>query len=57
MSNYFIIGMKQLGADIFDVKDGQVTIQADKEKVRRLWDNYYVPYVNGYLQVWEIPFR
>lgn len=40
--------MKQLGADIFDVKDGQVTIQADKEKVRRLWDNYYVPYVNGY---------
>ena len=43
MSNYFIIGMKQLGADIFDVKDGQVTIQADKEKVRRLWDNYYVP--------------
>ena len=48
MSNYFIIGMKQLGADIFDVKDGQVTIQADKEKVRRLWDNYYVPYVNGY---------
>ena len=25
-----------------------MTIQADKEKVRRLWDNYYVPYVNGY---------
>lgn len=48
MSNYFIIGMKQLGTDIFDVKDGNVTIQADKEKVRRLWDNYYVPFVNGY---------
>lgn len=48
MSNYFIIGMKQMGVDLFDVKDGKVTIQADKEKIRRLWDNYYVPYVNGY---------
>ena len=48
MSNYFVIGMKQMGEDIFDVKDGDVTIQADKEKVRRLWDDYYVPYVNGY---------
>ena len=48
MSNYFIIGMKQMGADLFDVKDGKLTIRADKEKIRRLWDNYYVPYVNGY---------
>ena len=48
MSNYFIIGMKQMGVDLFDVKDGKVTIQADKEKIRRLWDHYYVPYVNGY---------
>ena len=48
MSNYFVLGMKQMGVDLFDVKDGEVTIQADKEKVRRLWDNYYVPYVNGY---------
>lgn len=48
MSNYFVIGMKQMGTDIFDVQDGEVTIQADKEQIRRLWDNYYVPYVNGY---------
>ena len=48
MSNYFIIGMKQMGVDLFDVKDGKLTIRADKEKIRRLWDNYYVPYVNGY---------
>ena len=48
MSNYFIIGMKQLGIDLFEVNDGQVTINADKEAVRRLWDNYYVPYVSGW---------
>lgn len=48
MSNYFVIGMKQMGTDLFDVQKGEVTIRADKEKIRRLWDNYYVPYVNGW---------
>ena len=48
MSNYFVIGMKQMGVDIFDVTDGQVTLRPEKEQIRRLWDNYYVPYVKGY---------
>lgn len=48
MSNYFIIGMKQMGIDLFDVENGKVTIQAEKGLVKRLWDNYYVPYVKGY---------
>lgn len=48
MSNYFIIGMKQMGVDIFDVTDGEVILHPEKELIRRLWDNYYVPYVNGY---------
>ena len=48
MSNYFIIGMKQMGKDIFEVNDGKVTLNLDKKLIRRLWDNYYVPYVNGY---------
>lgn len=48
MSNYFVIGMKQMGVDIFNVNNGSVAICADKDKVRRLWDNYYVPFVSGY---------
>lgn len=48
MSNYFVIGMKQMGKDIFEVKDGKVTINVDKDLIRRLWDNYYVPYMKGY---------
>ena len=48
MSNYFIIGMKQLGTDLFDVQDGKVTIRAEKEQIRRLWDHFYVPYINGW---------
>lgn len=48
MSNYFIIGMKQMGVDIFDAENGEVTLRPEKEQIRRLWDNYYVPYVNGW---------
>ncbi len=48
MSNYFVIGMKQMGTDIFEVKDGKVTVNADKELIHRLWENYYIPYMKGY---------
>lgn len=48
MANYFVIGMRQMGEEIFSVKDGAVTFRIDKEKIRRLWDNYYIPYIKGY---------
>ena len=48
VANYFIIGCKQLGMEIFEVKDGQVTLNFDKDVIRKIWDNYYVPYVKGY---------
>lgn len=48
MANYFIIGCKQLGTEIFSVKDGKVTFQVDEAVMRTLWNNYYVPYLNGY---------
>ena len=48
MANYFLIGAKQLGVEIFSVKDGKATLNFDKEVVRKLWDNYYVPFVKGY---------
>ncbi len=48
MANYFIIGMCQLGTEIFETENGQVTLNVPKESVRRLWDNYYVPFIKGY---------
>ena len=48
LANYFIIGAKQLGTEIFSVKDGKVTLDFDKEVIRKIWDNYYVPFVKGY---------
>ena len=48
MANYFCIGTHQLGSELFEVKQGEVTIHVPKDIMRRLWDNYYVPMVKGY---------
>lgn len=49
MANYFIIGCKQFGIDIFSVDaNGKVTFQLDEKILKLLWDHYYVPFINGY---------
>lgn len=47
MANYMLIGSMQLGQEIFQVSDGKMTLHFDKEVARRLWDNYYIPYIKG----------
>lgn len=37
-----------MGQELFRVKDGKVTVNVDKNSIKRLWENYYVPYVSGY---------
>ncbi len=48
MANYMLIGSMQLGTELFQVSDGKMTLNFDKETVRKLWDCYYVPFVKGY---------
>ena len=48
MANYIVIGLKQFGHDIVSVSDDKATLDFDKETVKKLWDNYYIPYVHGY---------
>ncbi len=48
MANYILVGSKQLGKEIFTVKNGQVSLVVDDAIMRRLWDNFYIPYINGY---------
>ena len=51
MANYFVIGLKQMGVDVYEVDaDGNATVNIPEDDVRRLWDNYYVPYVNGWFK-------
>ncbi len=47
-ANYIIIGSMQLGKEIFQVSGDSVTLQYDRDVMKRLWDNFYVPYVKGY---------
>ncbi|MCM1307025.1 MAG: extracellular solute-binding protein [Butyrivibrio sp.] len=48
VANYMLIGAKQLGCAFVQADGGDVKVSADKAAVRKLWDNYYVPYVKGY---------
>ncbi|WP_294409571.1 extracellular solute-binding protein [uncultured Ruminococcus sp.] len=49
IANYMSIGAKQLGSEFVTVdKDGNTKLNIEKDALRRLWDNYYVPYVKGY---------
>lgn len=48
MANYMLVGAQQLGNTIFAVKDGRMTVNFERDVARRLWDNYYVPFVRGW---------
>ncbi len=49
MANYLIIGSQQLGHELIGRNaDGTAALDFDKAVARRLWDNYYIPYLNGY---------
>lgn len=49
IANYMISGMKQLGDTIFEVsEEGSVTFNLNESSLKKLWDHYYVPSINGY---------
>ena len=48
MANYMLVGAQQLGGTIFEVKNGKMTVNFEHDAARKLWDNYYVPFVKGW---------
>lgn len=48
VANYMIIGAMQLGDPFAEFDENGEFHTARKETVRRLWDNFYVPFVSGY---------
>lgn len=48
MANLFIVGSMQLGKELFQVDNQKVTLNADRDIMKKIWDFYYVPYVKGY---------
>ena len=48
MANYMLIGAKDLGSTLFTVENGKMTVNLTEDVARKLWDNYYVPFVKGW---------
>ncbi len=48
LANYIYIGAMQLGSELFSVDNGKTSLNFDKTVIRKLWDNYYIPYIKGY---------
>lgn len=48
VANYVLSGAMQLGTEILQAQDGKVTLDFDRDTMRKIWDNYYVPMVKGY---------
>ncbi len=48
MANYLLVGCAQLGKELFSVSGENASLHADMKVMHRLWDYYYIPYINGY---------
>lgn len=48
-ANYMIEASMQLGQEIYKYnEDGSVNFNLSEEIAKKIWDNYYVPYIKGY---------
>ena len=47
-ANYMLVGYRQLATDIFSKKDNKIVLNFEADIAKKLWDNYYVPYISGY---------
>ena len=43
-----LIGAKELGSTLFTVENGKMTVNLTEDVARKLWENYYVPFVKGW---------
>ncbi len=48
LANYMLVGSKQLEEEIFQLEDHGVVVNLDYDATKRLWDNYYLPYIKGH---------
>ena len=48
VANYIIVGLKQLDVELFEIKDDEVILNVDDQALRKIYDNYYIPYISGY---------
>ncbi len=50
IANMFIVSSKEFDTEIFDVENGKCTLNIDENIMKKIWDNYYIPYISGYFK-------
>lgn len=48
LGNYIYAGCAELGHEVYTIRHGQAEVTMDRDTFKTLWDNYYIPYINGY---------
>ncbi len=48
LGNYFFFGLHQLGYEISEMTTEKVKRDVYKLAFKKLWDNYYIPFIKGY---------
>lgn len=48
VANLFFISSMQYGIEMFQVEKEHVNLNVDRNVMKKIWDNYYVPYISGY---------
>ena len=46
-ADYLIAGCHQMGADILNIEGSNTVIRTDGNAMKKLWDNYYVSFIEG----------
>lgn len=52
VANLFISGSRQLGVELFEVNNREVTFNIERDVMRQLWDFYYANYIKGYFSAY-----
>lgn len=48
LANYILVGSKQLEKELLQVDQGEASVDLDYQAMKKIWDNYYIPYISGY---------
>lgn len=48
LDNYVILSSAELGNPVFSYEEGKPVVNMDYDTFKVLWDNYYIPTINGY---------
>ena len=47
-ANFMLISAMQLGEELYSYEEDLAVLNLSEENACRIWENYYIPYINGY---------